>query len=116
MLFALAGRSLINLFRKPSTRRYPAEPYVPKVAARGSLQIAFDNCNLCTLCAKRCPTGALIVDRVSRYWEIDRMRCIVCGYCVESCPKSCLALSPVYSAPLFGGEKPRARERHARKE
>jgi len=41
-------------------------------------------CTGCGECVKRCDQGALaLVDGKS---EVDREKCIICGYCVESCP------------------------------
>ncbi len=61
--------------------------------SRGQLVFTKDNCVYCTVCAKKCPTGALLVNRAQKKWAIDRLRCITCGYCVEICPKKSLDLS-----------------------
>ena len=58
-----------------------------------------DNCVYCTVCAKKCPTGALVVNRAQKKWVIDRLRCITCGYCVEACPKDSLALAGNHAVP-----------------
>jgi ech hydrogenase subunit F len=52
-----------------------------------------DNCVYCTVCAKKCPTGALKVDRAQKKFILDRLRCISCASCVEICPKDSLSLS-----------------------
>lgn len=94
------------------TRLYPKTPYLPAAGTRGSIEIEYEKCNFCLLCDKRCPTGAIKVDRPGKVWEIDRLRCIICGYCVEVCPKDCLHLSPRYSAPIGGDAKPTSHEAH----
>lgn len=49
-------------------------------------------CIYCTLCAKRCPKGALTVDRAEKTWSVDNENCIRCGVCVVACPKYCITL------------------------
>jgi len=58
-----------------------------------------DNCVYCTVCAKKCPTGALLVNRAQKKWAIDRLRCITCGYCVEACPKKSLEMATGHGSP-----------------
>jgi len=84
---------------KPPTRRYPFEPRLLKPGSRGRLEFEKASCVFCTVCAKKCPTGALVVNRAQKKWAIDRLLCITCGYCVEACPKKSLALGPDHGAP-----------------
>lgn len=112
MVFLLSPTALKNLFRKPATRLYPKTPYIPREATRGSIRLDYAGCNFCTLCEKRCPSSAITVDRPGKIWEIDRLRCIVCGYCVEVCAKECLFIDEHYTAPLLAAEKPSAHEVH----
>jgi ech hydrogenase subunit F len=84
---------------KPPTTRYPFEPRRELAGSRGSLIFTRDNCVYCTVCAKKCPTDALVVNRALKKWAIDRLRCIACGYCVEACPKKSLALTTSHAAP-----------------
>ena len=67
--------------------------------SRGQLVFTRDNCVYCTVCAKKCPTGALVVNRAQKRWAIDRLLCITCGYCVEVCPKKSLALHADHNGP-----------------
>ena len=46
----------------------------------------------CTLCAKKCPQGAITVDRAAKTWALDAEKCVGCGLCAASCPKKCLTL------------------------
>lgn len=112
MFFLLSPMSLKNLFRRPATRLYPKTPYTALTATRGSIRIDYEGCNFCTLCDKRCPSSAIKVDRPGKVWEIDRLRCIVCGYCVEVCAKNCLFIDERYTPPLLASEEPSAREVH----
>lgn len=86
---------------KPPTSRYPFEPRQPIAGSRGQLVFTKDNCVYCTVCAKKCPTGALTVNRAQKQWIIDRLRCISCGYCVEACPKNSLELSTSHGTPTL---------------
>lgn len=58
------------------------------------LVIDMTSCVLCGLCARRCPTGALTVDRKAGKWTVNRAACLQCGNCVNGCPKQSLALVP----------------------
>ena len=90
--FQMSRLALKWAFSKPSTTRYPFEPRRALAGSRGSLIFTKDNCVFCTVCAKKCPTDALVVNRAQKTWAIDRLRCIACGYCVEACPKKSLEL------------------------
>jgi ech hydrogenase subunit F len=98
-LFRMSGLVLKWLVRKPCTHRYPFEPRQPFPGSRGAVCIELPACVFCGICAKRCPTQALEVDRAAKRWIVDRLRCISCDYCVEHCPKKCLALSTAHGIP-----------------
>ena len=44
-----------------------------------------DKCTGCTLCAKRCPTGAIAGEKKGPH-TVDQDRCIKCRVCFEACP------------------------------
>ncbi len=90
---------LKNLFSKPATCAYPAVPCEFKERTRGHVHIDIDACTLCGLCSKKCPTGAITVDRAGKTWSINRFDCIQCSACADSCPKKCLRLANEYTAP-----------------
>jgi len=95
--FSMSMLALKWAFRKPVTSRYPFEPRQLLPNSRGSLSFAKETCAYCTVCAKKCPTGALVVNRSQKKWSIDRLRCITCGYCIEVCPKKCLHLDAIHA-------------------
>ncbi len=97
--FEMSRLALKWALSKPVTSRYPFEPRQAMAGSRGHLIFTKDNCVYCTVCAKKCPTGALVVNRARKKWAIDRLRCIACGYCVEVCPKKSLALDTAHNAP-----------------
>ena len=63
----------------------------PAPSADGSLKCS-DSCVYCTLCAKKCPEGAIEVDRAEKKWAVDDEKCIRCGICVDACPKKSLSI------------------------
>ena len=69
-----------------------AEPETPTVQPRDDGLPVSDpsKCVYCTLCAKKCPAGAITVDRAAKTWALDEDKCIGCGTCQEVCPKKCI--------------------------
>ena len=49
-------------------------------------------CVYCGICAKKCPGGALEVDRAAKTWKLDEEKCLACGACADACPKKCIAI------------------------
>ena len=49
-------------------------------------------CVYCTLCAKKCPAGALTVDRAAKTWTLDEDACVACGTCAAACPKDAIVI------------------------
>ncbi|MGE5678000.1 MAG: 4Fe-4S dicluster domain-containing protein [Pseudomonadota bacterium] len=94
-----------SLVGKPATAMYPIKQREKFPNTRGAIGITIENCIFCGICSKKCPTGAITVDRNDKRWEIERLKCIACSYCVESCPKKCLAMENQYSAPATIKEK-----------
>ena len=90
---------LRSLFKKPATLMYPIRPREWTERTRGRIDIEIENCIFCGICARKCPTDALVVDREAKSWAIARMGCIQCSCCVEVCPKDCLVNEAGYTAP-----------------
>lgn len=110
--FTMAGTTLANLFRKPATRLYPFVKRDNYSATRGHISIEFDKCIHCTICAKKCPTDAIIVDRAAKSWQINHIKCIACSSCTEACPKKCLTMNSQYRAPVNAEGKKSLVETH----
>ncbi|MBR5252773.1 MAG: NADH-quinone oxidoreductase subunit NuoF [Clostridia bacterium] len=49
-----------------------------------SYNIDADKCKGCTLCARKCPAGA-IIGKVKEVHVIDNQKCVKCGACIETC-------------------------------
>lgn len=49
-------------------------------------------CVYCTICARKCPAGALEVNRAEKTWTLDEDKCIACGTCCEACPKNAIIM------------------------
>ncbi len=93
-LFARAGVTV------PAVHTLAPAPADGKPVAPDRVLVAdMSSCVLCGLCVRRCPTGALKVDRASGTWTVDRSACLQCGNCVNGCPKKSLALVPAAGHP-----------------
>ena len=99
-MFAMERLVLKWAFKKPATSNYPFEPRIPLPGSRGKLEMPTSTCTYCTICEKKCPTGAIFVDRVKKTWCVDRLRCVNCASCVEWCPKKSLSLSEMHGGAV----------------
>ncbi|MBU1611800.1 MAG: 4Fe-4S binding protein [Proteobacteria bacterium] len=86
----LIPNALRSLFRRPTTRRYPAEVRKPYAGSRGEIVNDASACILCGLCARRCPTSCIEVDKHLCLWVHDPFACVLCGWCAEVCPTDSL--------------------------
>jgi len=87
-----------QIFRNPSTRKYPeVKPTVPD-GFRGKQTLDIDLCIGCGLCARDCPSKAIEmvdVDEQKRpLFHLDR--CIFCYQCAESCPRNAIRTSEFF--------------------
>ena len=92
----IIARSALSKF---ATRLYPFVKREPFAVTRGHIVNDIKLCIFCSLCQKKCPTGAIAVKKPEKTWEIERTKCIQCGACVDVCPKKCLSMDRQYSAP-----------------
>lgn len=91
--------AMSNLFSKPATYGYPFVKKNYPARYRGQVAIDIDDCIFCGMCMRKCPSGAIKVDRAAKSWAIERMGCVQCSNCVEGCPKKCLHMVPSYTDP-----------------
>lgn len=78
--------------KRSETFNRPAPPAAQAGKAGGKPVNDPAACVYCTLCAKKCPQGAITVDRAAKSWKLDAEACVGCGICAASCPKKCLQL------------------------
>ena len=89
-----------NLKFGPKTRLYPFEVREPFEGTRGAIAgIDTDACIYCSICAKKCPSNAIEVDRAAKEWKLNIGKCVICNICVEVCPKNCIVMSQNYRKP-----------------
>lgn len=71
-----------------------AEETAPAVQPRDDGKPVQDpgKCIYCTICARKCPAGALTVDRAAKTWALDEDLCVACGTCSEVCPKKAIVM------------------------
>ena len=55
------GYALKNLFTKPSTEKYPAQPRQYEERYRGHIENDISKCILCGMCMRSCPSSAITV-------------------------------------------------------
>jgi NADH:ubiquinone oxidoreductase subunit F (NADH-binding)/(2Fe-2S) ferredoxin len=77
--------STLRFFRK----EYEAHIYdrkCPAHACKGLLTYTIDTnaCTGCTLCAKKCPTTAIVGEKKKAHYIVDQ-KCIRCGTCLDVC-------------------------------
>jgi formate hydrogenlyase subunit 6/NADH:ubiquinone oxidoreductase subunit I len=97
--FKLGKLVMRSLFKKPATLMYPVIPRQWQERTRGHIENQINDCIFCSICQKKCPTNAIVVDKANRSWTIERMQCIQCSCCVEVCPKKCLTNENTYTTP-----------------
>jgi NADH:ubiquinone oxidoreductase subunit F (NADH-binding)/Pyruvate/2-oxoacid:ferredoxin oxidoreductase delta subunit len=85
--------STLRFFRK----EYEAHIFDRKCPAhqcKGLLTYAIDTnaCTGCTLCAKKCPTNAIVGEKKKAHYIVDE-KCIRCGTCRDVCRFSAVSVS-----------------------
>lgn len=102
MSFLSMNKVLIkNFIHGPSTILYPLNKKDTYDNTRGKVENTISDCIFCGMCQRRCPAEAIVVDKLTSTWSIDRFKCIQCNYCVEVCPKKCLSMNSHYTDPSY---------------
>lgn len=94
------------------TVQYPHDTLKMPARFRGHIKLVLDpetgrpRCTACTLCAKSCPSGCIVLDGVRREgdkkksvskYDLDFTKCSLCGSCIESCPSDAIDFSKEYN-------------------
>ncbi|MGI6105055.1 MAG: 4Fe-4S binding protein [Raoultibacter sp.] len=94
----LSKMTLSSIFKRPETIQYPAQTRFVPDGLKGHIAIDIESCIFCGICEKRCPAGAITVDKPATSWSIDPFRCVQCNSCVYECPEDSLTMEPSYTA------------------
>ena len=99
-VFKMTPNVLKNLFSKKATRRYPRVVRTPFESARGALINDIEQCTFCSICALKCPSQCITVDKKAAIWRYDPFACVFCGICVDACTGKCLHQKREYRNPV----------------
>jgi formate hydrogenlyase subunit 6/NADH:ubiquinone oxidoreductase subunit I len=110
-MFKMTPNILRNFLAPKATRLHPYKTRTPFENARGEIQNDILTCKFCGLCAAKCPSQCITVDKKSALWTCDPHACVYCGTCVEACPtrslqqkKECRPPTPQKQVILLKGE------------
>ncbi len=76
----------------------------PFAEVRGELKNEGSVCTLCGVCAVKCPSQCIVVDKKNATWQWDPFACVYCGVCVDSCKTGSLRQEPLYRKAATGRE------------
>jgi len=103
-MFKMTPNVIRNLLRKKATRRYPREIRPTFENVRGALFNDIAKCTFCGICAIKCPSQCITVDKKAGIWIYDPFACVFCGICADICPAESLHQQSEYRLPLPGRE------------
>lgn len=104
--FKLTKTVLSSMTRHAATVKYPFAPRTYFERTRGQIENEIEKCIFCGLCARKCPSQAITVNRADKSWSIDRLRCVQCNGCAEVCPRKCLHMKNTYPEASRAGSEP----------
>jgi len=100
-MFKMTPYVLRNLFSQKPTRLYPYQVRPAFENQRGELVNDIEKCTFCSICAAKCPSQCISVDKKTATWSCDPFACVYCGICVDSCPAECLHQKQAYRHPVY---------------
>ncbi len=94
--------AMTQLFSKPSTEAYPAEPKDAFPNYRGRISFDADKCIDCGMCERVCAGGAITKKveetpegkRITRMFSLDS--CTFCACCADFCSRHAITLTSDY--------------------
>ena len=99
-MFQMTPNILKNFFTKRATRRYPYQIRPAYESFRGELYIEIEKCKFCGICAVKCPSQCITVNKDEGIWECDPFACVYCGICTEECKEGALHQKKEYRPPI----------------
>jgi len=111
-LFIGMGITIKEFFKPVVTLQYPHESLTMTARFRGhielirNLETGGNNCVVCGMCQKACPSNCITVDGEKRegvkgkfltLYSLDFTKCSLCGMCVESCKFAAIQFSKDYN-------------------
>ncbi len=99
-MFKMTPNLIRNFLAERATRRHPFDVRPPFPGARGEIENHAETCIFCGVCAMKCPSQCLSVDKKAQTWEWNPSACVYCGICAESCPKQSLHQKTAYRKPV----------------
>lgn len=93
-----------NFIGKRATRCYPAVVRPAFENARGEIDNDMRICTCCGVCAAKCPSQCITVDKKAATWSCNPSACVYCGVCAESCPSGSLQQKRDYRRPVLKKE------------
>ncbi|MFH0998888.1 MAG: 4Fe-4S binding protein [Pseudomonadota bacterium] len=99
-MFPMTPTILRNFIGKRATRRYPYVVRPPFENARGEIHNDIQTCNFCGVCAAKCPSQCIVVDKKAATWSCNPSACVYCGVCAETCPSGSLHQKRDYRRPV----------------
>ena len=97
--FEMVKTALRTVLQRPVTILYPLQAAKKTPLSRGHVVFDGSKCISCSICQRKCPAQAIVLDKEAKTWQINRFRCIVCNSCVDTCPSKCLFMDTQYTAP-----------------
>ncbi|MEM2058845.1 MAG: 4Fe-4S binding protein, partial [Thermoproteota archaeon] len=98
------GEALRNALQKRATLLYPFEKRAVAEDYRGKVEIDYNLCIGCGLCAKDCPSSAIELVLTSDNKKKPKYyisRCTFCAQCAESCPRKAIKMTPFYELATY---------------
>jgi formate hydrogenlyase subunit 6/NADH:ubiquinone oxidoreductase subunit I len=103
-MFKMTPNVIRNLLHKKATRLYPRLIRPAFENVRGALFNDVAQCTFCGVCAVKCPSQCIAVDKKAGIWIYDPFACVFCGICADICPAESLHQQSEYRLPLAGRE------------
>jgi ech hydrogenase subunit F len=101
-MFKMTRNIVRNFVTRRATRPYPCEVRTPFERTRGAIHNDIEQCTFCSVCAVKCPSQCITVDRERLTWTCDPFACVYCGICEGVCPEKCLKQEE--ESPVSTGE------------